>query len=177
MYTRTPDSLGQFEKVGPDQVLSANQKAHGNKEQKGTSLVASPYLLRHALLTLQADLVGKSLLDVIQARDVPTLREQLTPAQSIKSPHSPRCLYNLYESDAESTRIFVSNCRRAFFCRFRNHLLEEDATGDKTFGPLHKKSRSKPYQPGNEDLNDYSISMSLICVFNCFSSLFIISVR
>eukprot|EP00112_Aurelia_sp_Birch-Aquarium-sp1_P015293 Seg3378.1 transcript_id=Seg3378.1/GoldUCD/mRNA.D3Y31 product="Aryl hydrocarbon receptor nuclear translocator 2" protein_id=Seg3378.1/GoldUCD/D3Y31 len=104
-----------------------------------------------------ADLVGRSLLDVIQARDVATLRDQLTPVQSIKSPHSPRCLYNLCESGADSTRIFVSNCRRAFFCRFRNHLHEEDETGDNNFGPFHKKSRSKPYQRGNEDLNDYTI--------------------
>ncbi|XP_065070332.1 protein cycle-like isoform X1 [Rhopilema esculentum] len=100
------------------------------------------------------DLVGKRFSDVLHPNDVAVLHEQLTPMQASKSSLSPRYIYSPADSTPSSSRTFVTSYRRAFFCRIKNHFLDDH---DMIDDDIAAGNVGKSYQPGSDDIRDYSL--------------------
>ena len=124
-----------------------------------TLFCSLPHIIYFMLpfLSLQKELIGKRLLDVVHPKDVPVLREELAPAHARSSSPSTRFVFKASEGAASASprNTFATTCRRAFFCRFKTKSTEETSNDDTSL--LDTQMHSNPFQLV-DDTDKYSIS-------------------
>ena len=122
-----------------------------------------------SFLSIQKELIGKRLVDVVHPKDVPVLREELAPAHARSSSPSTRFVFKASEgtTPASTKNTFATTCRRAFFCRFKTKSAEETSNSDTSLLDTHVQSN--PFQLV-DDTDNYSIStsdfFSLVCIIH-----------
>ena len=110
-------------------------------------------------MLLQKELIGKRLVDVVHPKDVPVLREELTPAHARSPSPSTRFVFKSSEGATSSPRqTFVTTCRRAFFCRFKTKGATEQDISSPGTSSMDLQMEENPFRPV-DDADDYSISM------------------